>query len=214
VLAWLGVALAAWAMLSAVTEFAERIGLFRMPFSHSVNRAARLPRSAWGVMLGHAGLGLTVAGITASTAWQTEAIRVMRPGDGVEIAGHSVRLDRLDQLRVENYEAERATFTVMRNGTAIAQLYPEKRFYPVARMPTTEAAIRNDGASDLYIALGDPDGNGGWTVRVYHHPLVAFIWYGAVVMAFGGLLSLTDRRLRVGAPMRARQLQRAALPAE
>jgi cytochrome c-type biogenesis protein CcmF len=88
-------------------------------------------------------------------------------------------------------------------------LEPEKRFFRVQRVPTTEAAIRTTGLADLYAVLGDADGEGGWTVRVYHEPLVPWIWTGILVMVAGGFVSLSDRRLRIGAPGRARAAARA-----
>ena len=92
----------------------------------------------------------------------------------------------------------------------MAELRPEKRFYPVSQTPTTEAAIHTTWLADLYAVVGDADGTGGWSARLYHNPLVPWIWLGAVVMALGGAVSLSDRRHRVGAPRRART---AAVPA-
>src|SRR3546814_18929428 len=77
-----------------------------------------------------------------------------------------------------NYTAERARFTVGRGGEEIAQMFPEKRLYDVRAMPTTEAAIRTTFLADLYVVIGDGDGPGGWTVRVYHEPLVPWLWLG------------------------------------
>ena len=95
---------------------------------------------------------------------------------------------------------ERGHFTVTRDGDLVAELYPEKRFYPVQRMPTTEAAIHTTGLADLYAVIGDPQDpaqrNGAWTVRLYHEPLVPWMWAGALIMMLGGLVSLSDRRLR------------------
>ncbi len=91
----------------------------------------------------------------------------------------------------------------------VADLYPERRQYLVQPMPTTEAAIRSMPLADLYAVIGEPDGKGGWIVRVYHEPLVAWIWFGALIMVAGGLTSLSDRRYRVGAPVRAGAAQAA-----
>jgi cytochrome c-type biogenesis protein CcmF len=92
--------------------------------------------------------------------------------------------------------------TVRRAGETIAVLYPEKRLYPVARMPTTEAAIANGVLADIYLVLGDPQDGGGWAVRSYIRPFANWIWAGSILMALGGGLSLSDRRLRIGAGAR------------
>jgi cytochrome c-type biogenesis protein CcmF len=210
VLAPLGIAFAAWAFFGALTEFAERIRLFRVPGADSWRRAKGLPRSAWGLTIAHAGMGIAVAGMVATSVWKSERIESLAPGDSITTAGYEVTFDGVTSVEGPNYVAERGTLIVRRDGDVVTVLEPEKRWYPVARMPTTEAAIRTTLMADLYAAIGDgPDAEGRWVVRVWHHPLVPWIWAGAIFMALGGLVSLSDRRLRVGAPTRAR---RAAAP--
>ncbi len=155
--------------------------------------------------LAHAGLAVAIAGITASAAWQGEVIRIMKPGDIAELGGYAYRLEGVRTLRGPNYTSDTASFTVLRDGRVVALLSPEKRLYDVQRRATTEAAIHTTGLADLYTVIGDPDGRGGWTVRIYHEPLVPWIWAGALIMVAGGAISLTDRRLRVGAPARRRR---------
>ena len=121
------------------------------------------------------------------------------------MAGQSVRFDGVVEGQGPNYSREVGRFTVLEGDRQIAVLSPEKRLYPVQNMPTTEAAIRTTGLADLYVVLGDSDGAGGWTVRIYHEPLVPWIWAGSLIMVLGGLVSLGDRRLRVGAPARRRK---------
>ena len=198
---------------SSAVELAGRIRLFRAPFGESLRRAASMPRSAWGMTLAHAAVGVVVAGITASSVWQTEIVRVMKPGDSAEMAGYTVAFAGVREVRVGNYLARRGQFTVSEGGVAIATLWPEKRVYLPQRTPTTEAAIRTTWFADLYIVLGDPDEKGGHAVRLYHNPLVPWIWIGAVLMFLGGAISLTDRRHRVGAPRRSARPP-AARPAE
>ncbi len=159
--------------------------------------------------LAHAGLAISILGMTGSAAWKQEDIRVLRPGESATIAGYSYRLEEVVPAEGPNYQVTRARFTVSANGRPVATLRPEKRFYPVAKTATTQAAIRMRGLADLYAVIGDPDGKGGWLVRVYHEPLVAWIWFGALVMVAGGLTSLSDRRYRVGAPVRAGAAQAA-----
>ena len=96
------------------------------------------------------------------------------------------------------------------DGEFVTQLDPEKRLYPVRAMPTTEAAIHTTAMADLYTVIGDADGRGGWTVRIFHEPMVPWIWAGSLIMILGGLLSLSDRRLRIGAPTRRRKAPAAA----
>ena len=128
----------------------------------------------------------------------------MHAGEAVDLAGYSVRLDGVAPHDGPNYVGQRATITVSRDGRQVAAMFPEKRNFPVAGQDTTETAIHTSGAADIYAVLADGDGKGGWTVRLYYNPLAPFIWFGAVVMVVGGLISLSDRRYRVGAPARRR----------
>ncbi len=198
----LGLGLAAWAIGASVREVAGRIRLFRAPFGESLRRAGALPRSAWGMTVAHAAAGVVVAGITASSVWQTEVVRVMKPGDRAVVAGTVIGFAGIREVNAGNYLARRGEFIVYEGGAAIATLRPEKRVYLPQRTPTTEAAIRTTLLADLYVVLGDPDGKGGFAVRLYHNPLVPWIWIGAILMFLGGAISLTDRRYRVGAPRR------------
>ena len=213
-LAPVGIALAAWLVLGAATEIAERARLGRAPLAESLRRARHLPGADWGKALGHAGLGVTIFGIAAITAWETEDIRVVQIGESFPKAGYELRLDAVERTEGPNYTAETATLAVFRNGTRIGALTPEKRFYPVARMGTTEAAIDRKLRRDLYITLGDAQEGGGWALRTYVKPFANWIWLGAMIMAAGGVASLSDRRFRVGAPAKRRAPPRGAVPAE
>ncbi|MFC7332363.1 heme lyase CcmF/NrfE family subunit [Rhodocista pekingensis] len=219
VMALVGIGMAAWAFFGAFAELAERVRLFRIPLGDSLSRAAGLPRSAWGAAIAHAGLGISIAGMVGTSAWMSEDVRVMRPGDSASLAGYEFRLESVEPAQIANYAAQRGTVTVTRDGQAVATLHPEQRFYPVAKMTTTEAAIHTTFVSDIYVALGGKTEEGdGWTVRLYYHPLVPWIWFGAVVMVIGGLISLSDRRYRLGVPVRraspAAGGRAAAQPAE
>jgi cytochrome c-type biogenesis protein CcmF len=205
----LGVTLAIWLITGTLTELGERIRLFRLPLGASLNRLVHLPRSAIAMTIAHGALGIVVLGITAQ-AWQSERILIMAPGQSTEIAGYTITLEKVVRVPGANYTAERATLLVARDGKPIASLYPEKRRFTNPPQVTTEAAIRTTLLADLYAVIGDrqtgADGKAGtgWTVRLYHNPLVPWIWIGAVIMVLGGLISLTDRRHRVGAPRAAR----------
>ena len=199
----LGLGVAAWLIIGSFIDLAGRIGFFRVSPMEMVRRAVNLPRSAWGTAFAHAGLGIFVAGVTASSSWQTEQVQLMRTGDTVPLAGYSVTFEGVKELKGPNYEAIRGSFTVRQGDRVIARLSPEKRFYPAEKSQTTEAAIHTTWLADIYTVLGDKDKSGGWSTRFYHNPLVPWIWAGVMVMALGGGISLTDRRLRVGAPRRA-----------
>ena len=195
-----GIALAVWAMLGVVTDLADRSGMAKQPVGTSWRRLRRLPRGTWGYAIAHFGVGVLIAGVTVSTAWRSERIETLHPGDSIEIAGRTLRLVRVTEGDVANYHTQRAQIVVERPGSAAMTLYPERRWYPVARSQTTNTAIATNGFGDLYLALGDPDGQGGWVLRAYYNPLVPWIWFGAILAALGGLVSLSDRRLRLRLP--------------
>jgi cytochrome c-type biogenesis protein CcmF len=205
-LAPLAIALGVFVIIGAATDIAERVGLFRMPFGITIRRARGLPRSAWGTMFAHAGVGIALIGIVCETSWNSENIRVMKAGDITSIAGYSLKLEDLTRQAGPNYAETAAKFTVLVDGQVIATMMPSKRNFTTRGATTTEAALLARGASQLYISLGDIGKDGSITVRIYHKPLVLLIWFGPVLMAFGGVLALSDRRLRVGAPKPAKSL--------
>jgi cytochrome c-type biogenesis protein CcmF len=220
ILAALAMGLAAWIVAGSLVELAGRIQLFRGPLRRSWQRTRGLPRSTFAMALAHIGVGVFVAGVTASSAWQQEAILTMRAGESADLAGYRFTLAGIDERQGPNYVARSATFEVTAAGRAVATLRPEKRFYPVERQPTSEAGIDMGPMRDLYVVLGDPvegEGEGALagrhTVRIYVNPLVMWIWGGVTIMGFAGILSLSDRRHRVGAPSPARARLGAAAPA-
>ena len=210
--------IAVWLLFGTLVEWAERIKLFRAPLGDSWARALRLPRSSYGMTVAHLGMAVALMGMVSSTAWKEEAILVMGPGDSVEVAGMTYRFDGIERSQGPNYFTEKGQFTVLREGKAPIMLYPEKRVYPVKSMTTTEAAIQTNGMRDLYVVLGDrqKDSDTDWVVRIYYEPLVPWIWAGLALMMLGGLISLSDRRLRVGAPQKRKAVPSDALgaPAE
>jgi cytochrome c-type biogenesis protein CcmF len=213
-LAPFGIALGFWVASGALVELASRVKLGRAERPEVWRRFKSLPRSAFGTATAHFGVGLMVVGIVATTAYQSEKILVMKPGDRVEIAGYLLTFRGAAPQRGPNYREELGVFEVTRSGAPVAELTPSKRLYDAPRQTTSEAGIHASWRGDLYAVLGDAQANAaGYAVRLYFNPLVRLIWIGAVVMFFGGLLSISDRRLRVGAPQRARA-RAAALPAE
>ncbi|HVI66948.1 MAG TPA: heme lyase CcmF/NrfE family subunit, partial [Bradyrhizobium sp.] len=206
-LAPLAIGLAVFVIAGALSDLAERVGLFRLPLASSASRAMGLPRSVWGTAFAHAGIGVALIGIVCETTWNSEYIGTMKPGDAISVAGYQMTLEGLIQQQGPNYRELVAPFTVRLDGERLAVMTPSKRTFTTRGMSTTEAALLTRGASQLYISLGDPTADGGITARIYHKPLVLLIWFGPVLMAFGGLLSLSDRRLRVGAPKPAKAVR-------
>ena len=214
VMAALGLGAAAWLFGGVITELAVRLKLFRVSWRESFARAIGVPRQAWGMSLAHAGLAVVVTGIVATSTWRTEGIQNMRPGEAIALAGYEFTLNRVTFVEGPNYVAQRAEFAVTTGGRAVALLYPEKRRYEVTGQDTTEAGIHTTILADLYTVIGEPDGTGGYATRIYHNPLVPWIWLGILIMVTGGAVSLGDRRHRVGAPRRARKPARALRPQE
>jgi cytochrome c-type biogenesis protein CcmF len=165
-------------------------------------RLGNLPRAAYGSVLAHAGLGLAVIGIVATTAWRSEAIIALKPGESAEIGGYTLALRGVAARDGPNYREQAAVFAVTRDGRTVTELAPSKRKFTVERTDTTEAGIHASWRGDLYAVLGDPLKDGAYSIRLYFNPLVRLIWIGALVMFLGGAISLSDRRLRVGAPKR------------
>jgi cytochrome c-type biogenesis protein CcmF len=217
VLAAAGLGIATFVIAGAATDLVERTGLWRAPFPIVVRRAVGLPRSAWGTAFAHIGLGVTLLGIVGETQWGAEQIVSLRQGDKVALRHYDFTFEGTSTRNGPNYNELAVRFAVRRNGELIGEMVPTKRTFPARDMTTTEAALMTRGVSQLYVSLGDVSKDGAVAVRIYHKPLVLLIWLGAVVMAFGGGLSLSDRRLRVGAPKpaKAKAKPKAALqPAE
>ena len=208
VLSILGLGLALWLALTVLTELAERVGLFRLSWSDTMRRAIHLPRAAYGMSVAHFGLAISVAGLAAS-AFSQESIEVLKPGGSMTLAGYELRLIKVETLAGPNYTAQDATIAVYRDGELWREMHPQRRFFPLQQQTTGETAIRSSPVADLYLALGDSDQAGNWTVRAYWKPLVSWIWAGGLIMAFGGVVSLSDRRWRIGAAARARGLSDA-----
>ena len=218
-LAYISILLAVWLLFATLREWAMRIRLFDVPFTDAMRRARNLPRASHGMTMAHAGLALAMFGFIGSSAWKTEEVVFVAPGTTIEIAGFDVMFEGVERVRGPNYFADRGTLKVTRKGQAVTTLFPERRYYPIAESSTTESAIRSTLAGDLYASIAEPASedaelSGAWTLRILYEPLVNFIWIGSALLMLGGGLSLTDRRLRVGAPKRARTTSATPTPAE
>ncbi|MBB5046556.1 cytochrome c-type biogenesis protein CcmF [Rhodopseudomonas rhenobacensis] len=204
-LAPLAIGLAVFVIAGAGVDLVERIGLFRNPLGIVWRRARGLPRSTWGTAFAHAGVGVALIGIVCETTWNSEYIGTMSAGQSAKLAGYELKLDGLQSRQGPNFRELLAQFTVTEAGRPIGVMNPSKRSFAARGSSTSEAALLTRGVSQLYVSLGEPAADGGIAVRIYHKPMVLLIWFGPLLMAFGGLLSLSDRRLRVGAPKPARQ---------
>ncbi len=206
-LAAAGVALGFWLIFGVLAEVAQRTRAFRAPAAETWRRLVGLPRGAWGMTLAHLGLGLFTLGAVFETAWKVEAAEALSLGGRIDVGAYSLTLDSVRTGEGPNYIAERGRITVTRGGRVVCQARPERRFYPTGKQTTSEVALCNRGLDQVYIVLGERRaGEGGrpaWLVRAYFNPWVQLIFLGPLLMAVGGLVSLSDRRLRLAAGRKA-----------
>ena len=186
--------LGAWVVFGAIVDLISRTGRNR-----DMSRLLRLPRADWGKTVAHIGLGVTLFATAGLMAWDKEDIRVVPIGGTWSMGQFDFTLEAVDRVQGPNYVSVMGQVAVQKNGREIAMLYPEKRNYPVAKMPTTEAAIDFQIMRDLYVVIGDKQDDGSYAMRTYIKPLANWIWAGSLLMALGGLLSLSDRRFRLAA---------------
>jgi len=190
----LGLFLALWILFTVLKGFALRLQHHRgSRFRHLV----RLPRAFWGMQLAHAGLALLVVGVTIVSNYETERDVRMPIGSHLELAGYRFVFQGVEELQGPNYLAGRGTMDVTSPWGRSFTLYPEKRNYNASGMIMTQAALNYGPFRDVYVSLGDPLGDGAWTVRVYHKPFVGWLWAGTLLLALGGGLAAADRRYRV-----------------
>ncbi|MCY6381502.1 heme lyase CcmF/NrfE family subunit [Hoeflea prorocentri] len=210
VLAALGIAIGVWLLAGSVTDLAYRAGIGRVTVPVFWQRLKGLPRSAFGTALAHFGLGITVIGIVAVTAFSTELVTSMKAGDKVQSGPFELEFQGLQPHNGPNYTELQGRFSVSRDGVAYGEVMSAKRVYTARQMPTTEAGIMTTGPSQLYVSLGDETPEGTSIVRVWWKPWVTFIWYGTIFMSIGGIVSLLDRRLRIGAPVASKKRKTTA----
>lgn len=196
----LGVALAVWLVAGVAVDLWQRCG--RGNFGQRLGRLKRLPRADWGKAMAHAGFGVAIFGVVTLTTWAVEDIRVVKIGESFDLGRYQVQLVGMSDEAGPNYTAKVAEMRVTKNGTEVAVMHPAKRTYPIAGMATTEAAIRPGIFGDIYLVVGDPQDGGGYAVRSYLKPFADWLWLGGMMMAFGGVLSLSDRRFRLAAGAR------------
>ena len=190
----IGVFLGSWIVVGTIIDLLSKLGN-----SRSMRRLIFLPRADFGKFFAHAGLGVTMFAIAALSSWEKEDIRVVSIGSSWNVGSYELKLDDVVEVRGPNYFSTMGIIPVSKEGSELITLRPEKRNYPIAQMPTTEAAIDYRISRDLYVVLGDQQSENAWTVRTYLKPFANWIWGGCAMMALGGILSLTDRRLRIAA---------------
>ncbi len=201
----IGVFLGSWIVMGTIIDLLSKLGN-----SRSIGRLMFLPRADFGKFFAHVGLGVTMFAIAALSSWEKEDIRVVSIGGSWNVGSYDLKLDDVIEVRGPNYFSTMGIITVSKEGSELITLTPEKRNYPIAQMPTTEAAIDYRISRDLYVVLGDQQSENAWTIRTYLKPFANWIWGGCAMMALGGILSLTDRRLRIAAgSKRAKSLGQA-----
>jgi cytochrome c-type biogenesis protein CcmF len=196
-----GMGLGLWLVLGALVEVAERTRAFRAPLAESLRRARGLPLGAWGMTLAHAGLGVFVLGAVVETGWRAEAARALELGQTLEVGAYAVTLEDVRVVEGPNYLAEQARLSVATDGGPTREITAERRFFPAGGQTTTEVGLDFRGLDDVYVTLGERAGSAtkpAWSVRAWWNPWARLIFVGPLLMALGGLLSLLDRRLRLG----------------
>ncbi len=206
-----GIALGVWLVFGSALDLWMRTG--RSGYGARLRRLTKLPRADWGKATAHGGLGIAILGIACLTAWSEEDIRVAQLNEPFTVGDYEITLLSVKREQGPNYITTKGEMSVTRDGKLVTTLTPEKRLYPVQAMPTTEAAIHNGFLRDIYLVIGDAQDGGGWAVRTYIKPFASWIWAGCIIMALGGMISLTDRRYRVAAGAR-KQRTAAMAPAE
>ena len=197
----MGLTLAGWILLASVWHALKR--LLHAPAGTSLlKRISSQPRSYWGMLVAHAGIGIFVVGVTMVKGMETSKDVSMQVGDTVSAGSYSFRFTNLQSIKGPNYIGAQGTFEVTHGDTQLAAMKPEKRLYTVQQMPMTEAAIDRGFARDLYVSLGEQVTPTTWVVRVQHKPFVSWIWAGCLIIAFGGLLAASDKRYRIASRKR------------
>lgn len=203
---------AVWVIGASVTDLTGRLGVSRLSLAHSWARARSLPRSAFGAALAHIGAGVTVLGLCGMSQAQ-HAIVDVKVGQTETLAGYEWTLLDVRDAQGPNYRAMIADIAIRRHGHLVTVLHPSKRDFSSQHQTTTEVAIRTNLLADLYGVIGDRHGTGAdttYVLRLHYNPLAPWMWLGGLIMAIGGGLSLSDRRLRVGAPKKAASIRAEA----
>ena len=217
-LAACGIALGAWVIWGALAEASDRVKLFRAPWAEVGRRAGGLPRGAWGMTLAHVGIGVFALGAAYETAWRTEATEAVTLGHTMRLGAYTLRLDSVGQYFGPNFAADRAIVRITDGaGGVFCIAAPERRLYAAGGQTVSGVAICPTLLDDVYVVFGDrrvqPGGQAAFLLRAYWNPWVRFVFAGPLLMALGGVVSLSDRRLRFALTSRLRAAAQPA-PAE
>jgi cytochrome c-type biogenesis protein CcmF len=197
-MAVLGLVMSFWIVITTIMEIQQRVApQYRRENANLVTLLGSLSRSHWGMVMGHLGFAVALIGISLVSAYEQERQVRMAYGDSITLQGYEFVLNSVDDIQGPNYSAQVAHVDVFKNKVKEAELHAEKRFYPVQGSSMTEAGIDTSIGRDLFVALGEQLQNGDWALRIYIKPFVAWIWAGAFIMAFGGVLSISDKRYRM-----------------
>jgi cytochrome c-type biogenesis protein CcmF len=182
----LGITIGLWTIMSALMNPVQKLR----------GKGPRITRAMVAMQVAHLGMGLTILGITVTSSYEVVTDEGMQPGDTREISGYTFHFVETRNVEGPNYDGIQGVFNISRNDKEVSQLLPEKRIYRVQTSPMTEAAIDDGWSRDLFVALGERLGNGAWSVRIQYKPMIRFIWFGCLVMALGGIISISDPRYR------------------
>jgi cytochrome c-type biogenesis protein CcmF len=174
-----------WVILSALFEPWQRL-----------RSKQSLSRGVVGMTIAHIGVGVFAIGVTVTQTYRVEKDIALKPGQSVELQGYTFAFKSTRPVQGPNYDAVEAEVAITRDGREVATLHPQKRTYRVQTMPMTESGIHVKWNRDLFVAMGEDLGAGAWSMRVQYKPMVRYIWLGALIMALGGIVAVTDRRYR------------------
>jgi cytochrome c-type biogenesis protein CcmF len=181
----IGLTAGIWVILSALYEPWQRI-----------RQKQSLSRSVLGMTLAHIGVGVFAIGVTVTQTYRIEKDIALKPGQSVELQGYTFDFKSTRPVAGPNYDAVEGEVVISRDGREVATLHPQKRTYRVQTMPMTESGIHVKWNRDLFVAMGEDLGAGAWSMRIQYKPMVRYIWLGALIMALGGIVAVTDRRYR------------------
>ncbi len=209
----IAITLGTWVLAGSVWEVLWRAKFPSAPLGETARRILNMRRSQLAATLGHMGLAVTVIGIAGASAWNAENLTVMKPGESAALAGYTVAFKNVFERQGPNYAELAGAFELQRGSRLIGTVIASKRKYDAPPQATTQAGISPRPFGDVYVVLGNELEGSAFAVRMYYHPFVRFIWGGALIMFLAGLVSLLDRRLRIGLPQRAAKTALASAPA-
>ena len=187
------VSLASWIVLTIAKDVSNKI----VNKSSVMAGLSSLPLSYLGMLLAHSGIAVMLIGVGLTTFFSSERSVLLGPDESVELGSYSFRFNGHEEIRGPNYIADRASISVMKDGSDLGNLFPERRIYLATGTPSTEMAIDAGFIRDLFVTLGEEKDGGIWSMTIYVKPFVRWIWLGAILMALGGAIAAGDKRYRL-----------------